>query len=78
MYTMINVIDIQGYKATIKYDPVIGKFRGEFITFNGGADFYASNIRNLYEEGDISLKVFLEMCRENRIEQHKNIFRQIQ
>ncbi len=68
---MMNVMEIQGYKATIKYDPVIDKFRGEFVTLNGGADFYASTIKDLHQEGEISLKVFLEMCREEGIDPHK-------
>ena len=32
-------MEIQGYKATIKYDLVIDRFRGDFVTLNGGADF---------------------------------------
>jgi predicted HicB family RNase H-like nuclease len=64
-------MEIQGYKATIKYDPVIDQFRGEFITLNGGADFYASNIEDLHQEGQISLKVFLEMCREEGVNPQK-------
>ncbi len=68
---MMNIMEINGYKAIIKYDPVIDNFRGEFVTLNGGADFYASNIKDLHQEGKISLKVFLEMCREEGIEPHK-------
>lgn len=68
---MMNVMEIQGYKAIIKYDPAIDMFRGEFITLNGGADFYASNINNLHKEGETSLKVFLEMCREEGINPNK-------
>ncbi len=48
---MINIMNIDGYKAIINYDPVIDKFRGEFIGLNGGADFYATNIEELREEG---------------------------
>ena len=68
---MMNVMEIQGYKAIIKYDPVIDKFRGEFVALNGGADFYASNIKDLHKEGKISIKVFLEMCREEGISPQK-------
>lgn len=68
---MMNIMEINGYKAIIKYDPVIDNFRGEFVTLNGGADFYASNIKDLHQEGKLSLKVFLEMCREEGIEPHK-------
>ena len=58
-------------QPTIKYDPVIDKFQREFVTLNGRADFYASNIKDLHQEGKISLKVFLEMCREEGIDPHR-------
>lgn len=35
----MNIMDIDGYKAAIAYDPDIDLFRGEFIELNGGADF---------------------------------------
>ncbi|SDU38597.1 type II toxin-antitoxin system HicB family antitoxin [Desulfobacula phenolica] len=68
---MKNIMNINGYKAVINYDPVIDQFRGEFIGLNGGADFYATNIEELKKEGKISLKVFLEMCEEQGINPHK-------
>jgi predicted HicB family RNase H-like nuclease len=49
------------------YDPTIDQFRGEFIGLNGGADFYATTIEQLKEEGKASLKVFLEICKEESI-----------
>ena len=68
---MMNIMEINGYRAVIQYDPEIDLFRGEFIGLNGGADFYAKDIDNLRKEGEISLKVFLEMCREDGIEPRK-------
>ncbi len=68
---MMNIMIIDGYKAIIKYDPEIDKFRGEFLGLNGGVDFFASNIRGLRKEGKLSLKVFLEMCREEAISPRK-------
>ena len=68
---MMNLMEIDGYRATIKYDPEVEMFRGEFISLNGGADFYASNIEDLKKEGSISLKVFLEACEERNIEPRK-------
>jgi predicted HicB family RNase H-like nuclease len=76
---MMNIMKIDGYKAIIKYDPTIDKFRGEFITLNGGmgrnmhggADFYASNIKELKKEGKISLKIFLNICNEEGINPHR-------
>lgn len=65
---MKNIIEINGYKAIVTYDPDIEMFRGEFIGLNGGADFYAKDVKGLKNEGAISLKVFLEMCDEDGVE----------
>ena len=64
-------IEINGYQATVQYDPDIEVFRGEFVGLNGGADFYAKDIDGLRKEGEISLKVFLDMCREDGVEPRK-------
>lgn len=69
---MKNVMDIKGYKALIAFDPETSLFRGEFIDLNGQADFYASDVKSLKREGEISLKVFLDMCREDGVEPRKN------
>ena len=65
---MRNTMEIDGYKAVIQFDPDIDMFRGEFIDLNGGADFYAPDVSGLRKEGAASLKVFLEMCREDGVE----------
>jgi predicted HicB family RNase H-like nuclease len=64
-------MDINGYRSIIQYDPEIEMFRGEFVGLNGGADFYAKDIEGLRQEGEISLKVFLDMCREDGVEPKK-------
>ena len=69
---MKNVMDIQGYKALIAFDPDTNLFRGEFLDLNGGADFYAADVVSLHREGEISLKVFLDICREDGVEPMKN------
>ena len=69
--TMMNTMEINGYRAVIQYDPDIEMFRGEFIGLNGGADFYAKDIDGLRQEGKISLKVFLDMCQEEGVEPRK-------
>lgn len=68
---MRNVIEIDGVKAVITYDPEISMFRGEFVGLNGGADFYATDVEGLKREGHTSLKVFLDMCREEGVEPFK-------
>ena len=67
---MRNLMEIDGYRAVIQYDPDIEIFRGEFVGLNGGADFYAQDIAGLRKEGKVSLNVFLEMCREDGVEPH--------
>ncbi len=63
----MNTMHINGYNAVISYDEEINLFRGEFINLNGGADFYAADITSLRKEGEISLRVFLEACKERGI-----------
>jgi predicted HicB family RNase H-like nuclease len=64
---MKNIIEINGHKAVISFDPDIGMLRGEFLGLNGRADFYATNIADLKTEGTQSLNVFLEICAEKQI-----------
>ena len=68
---MRNTMEIEGYRAVIQFDPDIEMFRGEFVGLNGGADFYARDIAGLRREGEASLKVFLDMCREDGVEPRK-------
>lgn len=69
---MMNLMEIDGYQAFIQYDPEIEMFRGEFIGLNGGADFYAKDVDSLHKEGSLSLKIYLEMCKEEGIETEKD------
>ena len=71
MMNMMNMMEINGYRAIVRYDPEIEMFRGEFIGLNGGADFYATDIDGLKREGEISLRVFLEMCEDDGVEPRK-------
>lgn len=65
---MKNVIEVDGHKALVSYDPEIRMMRGEFLELNGGADFYAADVARLEAEGRVSLNVFLDMCAEKNIE----------
>jgi predicted HicB family RNase H-like nuclease len=69
---MINVMNINGYQAVIAFDPEIDLFRGEFVGLNGGADFYAADVPGLHAEGEKSLQVFLDVCKEQGIEPRKD------
>ena len=68
---MNNIMIIDGQKAVIEYDPDIEMFRGEFLNLSGGADFYATDIEGLKKEGHLSLKVYLDMCKEKGIQPYK-------
>lgn len=65
---MKNIMTINGVKAVIHYDPEIEMFRGEFTGLNGGADFYGKDVDSLKREGEISLRVFLEMCQKDGVD----------
>ena len=68
----MNMMEIDGYKAKIEYDPELDLFRGEILGLNGSADFYGKTPANLRKEFKNSLKVFLDVCEEKGIEPIKN------
>lgn len=70
--TMQNTMTIDGHQAVITFDPEIQMFRGEFLGLNGGADFYAKDVKGLQREGKISLRVFLDACAEDGVEPRKS------
>ncbi|WKL41431.1 type II toxin-antitoxin system HicB family antitoxin [Sinorhizobium meliloti] len=43
---MNNVVEINGEKAVVAFDPEIQMLRGEFVGLNGGADFYAESVHD--------------------------------
>jgi predicted HicB family RNase H-like nuclease len=69
---MNNIMDIDGHRAIISFDPDLNQFRGEFVGLNGGADFYAKSVEALRKEGTRSLKTFLSVCKERGIEPYKS------
>jgi len=64
---MNNMLEIDGEKAVVAYDPELQMLRGEFTSLNGGADFYAQSVPELIEEGRQSLRIFLQMCAEKGV-----------
>jgi predicted HicB family RNase H-like nuclease len=67
----MNIMEVEGYKAKIEYDPELDQFRGEILGLNGSADFYGKSPASLRREFKNSLKVFLEVCEEKGIEPTK-------
>ena len=63
----MNMMELDGYKAKIEYDPELDQFRGEILGLNGSADFYGKSPSNLRKEFKNSLEVYLEVCREKGI-----------
>ncbi|MCF6212044.1 MAG: type II toxin-antitoxin system HicB family antitoxin [Gammaproteobacteria bacterium] len=63
----MNIMEVDGYKAKIEYDPELDQFRGEILGINGSADFYGKSPASLRKEFRNSLKVYLEVCKEKDI-----------
>ena len=59
--------------AKIEYDPEIDMFRGEILGLNGGADFYGKTTKELHDEFEKSLEVFLKVCKEKNAGFEKNL-----
>lgn len=68
----MNMMEVNGYKAKIEFDPELDQFRGEILGLNGSADFYGRTPASLRKEFRNSLKVFLEVCEEKGINPTKN------
>lgn len=67
----MNMMEVNGYKAKIEYDPELDQFRGEILGLNGSADFYGKNPASLRKEFKNSLRVFLEVCKEKGLKPTK-------
>ena len=68
----MNIMTLDDYSAKIEYDADLDLFRGDILGLNGGADFYGKNPQELREEFQISLRVFLDVCKEKSIEPRRN------
>lgn len=68
---MKNVMTINNHTAVIVFDPETEMFRGELLDLNGSADFYAANVQELHQEGEVSLNTYLTVCKEQGIEPNK-------
>jgi predicted HicB family RNase H-like nuclease len=63
----MNIMEVEGHKARVEYDPEPDQFRGEILGLNGSADFYGKSPAELRREFKNSLKVSLEVCKEKQI-----------
>ena len=52
----MNIMENEGYKARIEYDPELDQFRGEILGISGLVDFYGKNTRQLRSEFRHSLQ----------------------
>ena len=68
----MNVMTVDGYRATIKYDEELDLFRGEILGLSGGADFYGKNPKELRTEFKKSLQVFLEVYKEKGLDPRRH------
>ena len=68
----MSLMNVDGYRAKVEYDPELDLFRGEILGLNGGADFYGKNPRELRAEFRKSLGVFLDVCKEKGIEPRRH------
>ncbi|EGQ8122549.1 type II toxin-antitoxin system HicB family antitoxin [Vibrio cholerae] len=69
---MESILEHNGVKACVVFDPDIDMFRGEILGLSGSADFYASDVASLKEEMMASLESYLEVCKENAIDPYKS------
>lgn len=71
-----NLMELNGHKASISYDPELDTFRGEILGLNGGVDFYGSSIGELRREFKASLEVYREVYTE-LLNRNKDLEKQI-
>ena len=55
---------IAGQPVVISFVPEINAFRGKFLGLSGHCDFVADSVEGLIKEGELSLREYLEDCRE--------------
>lgn len=69
----LNLMEVDGYTAIIRYNPETDEFRGEIQGINGTADFYGRNPAQLRREFRASLAFFLETCAKHGISPTKAV-----
>lgn len=63
-----NTIKIAGQSAVVSYVPELNAFRGKFLGLTGYCDFVSDSVQGLMQEGEISLREYLDDCRSTGIE----------
>ncbi|AIL73607.1 type II toxin-antitoxin system HicB family antitoxin [Vibrio vulnificus] len=69
---MESILEHNGVKACVVFDPDIEMFRGEILGLSGSADFYASDVASLKEEMIASFDAYIEVCQEKGLEPYKS------
>jgi len=64
----LNTITIAGQPAIVSYVPELKAFRGRFLGLTGYCDFVSDNVQGLTNEGEISLREYIEDCKSAGIE----------
>jgi predicted HicB family RNase H-like nuclease len=64
----MNIMEVDGFKAKIEFDPDLDLFRGEILGLNGSAGFYGKSPASLRKE---FRNIFLVVCAEKEIEPTK-------
>lgn len=58
----MNIMEADGCKAKIEYDPELDEFRGEVLGLNGSLGFYGKSPAAFRKEFRDWLKVFMDGC----------------
>jgi predicted HicB family RNase H-like nuclease len=60
---MMSIVEINGFRAVLCYDPKHDMFYGEFIGMSNELVFSSQDIGDLLRQGEIVLQDFLTRCR---------------
>ncbi|MBZ0059582.1 MULTISPECIES: hypothetical protein [unclassified Leclercia] len=63
-----STLYIDGHKATVRYDPIIGMMRGVFLNTKGEARFMASDCKELKIAARDALEGYRHDCKRAGIE----------
>ena len=59
------------YIATVEYDPDISMFHGRIVNIRDVVTFYGASVDDLKHEFEVSLRTYLDFCKEKGVEPAK-------